>query len=65
MLLIFRNYGIFPTSLKIVKVMPLLKKGSPEILSTYRPISFILVLDKISETFLINAITILKFVVLQ
>ena len=31
--------GIFPESIKIARVVPIFKSGSPEILTNYRPIS--------------------------
>lgn len=43
------NKGIFPNALKTAIVVPLLKKGNPEMLSNYRPISILSVLSKIFE----------------
>ena len=41
--------GIFPDMMKLVKVIPLYKKTSPEDPSSYRPISLLSVLSKITE----------------
>ncbi|XP_047112220.1 uncharacterized protein LOC124788975 [Schistocerca piceifrons] len=39
--------GIFPDALKIAKVSPLLKKGSPDLVSNYRPLSILSIFSKI------------------
>ncbi|XP_049767949.1 uncharacterized protein LOC126101318 [Schistocerca cancellata] len=41
--------GIFPDALKIAKVSPLLKKGSPDLVSNYRPLSILSIFSKILE----------------
>ena len=41
--------GIFPEKLKIVKVIPLHKGGSTQDLNNFRPISLLLIFDKIIE----------------
>ena len=41
--------GVFPESLKILKVIPIHEEGSTQILDNYRPISLLSVFDKIIE----------------
>ena len=41
--------GIFPDKLKIAKVIPLFKKGDPEQIDKYRPISILPAISKIIE----------------
>ena len=41
--------GIFPSSLKVSKVVPIHKKGDKSILSNYRPISILSVFSKLFE----------------
>lgn len=43
------NQGIFPKSFKTAVIIPLLKKGDPEMISNYRPISILSTLSKILE----------------
>ena len=43
------DMGIFPDNLKIAKVKALYKKGSPKLLTNYRPISILPVFSKIFE----------------
>ena len=43
------NCGVFPTSLKIARVIPIFKSGSFDIMSNYRPISVLPVFSKIFE----------------
>lgn len=46
--------GIYPSAFKIVKIIPVFKKGDCNILSNYRPIALIPVLSKILELLLKN-----------
>ena len=46
------SLGIFPNKLKLVKVIPVYKKGSAEELNNYRPISLLPSLSKIFERLL-------------
>ena len=41
--------GVFPSDLKIVKVIPIHKGGSTDDMNNYRPISLLSVFDKIME----------------
>ena len=41
--------GIFPDKLKIVKVLPLYKKGRDDIFDNYRPISLLPAISKVFE----------------
>ena len=43
------QYGIFPEPLKIAKITPIFKKGSPYIVNNYRPISILPQLSNIFE----------------
>ena len=43
------NTGIFPDTLKVAKVMPLLKKGDNNLLNNYRPISLLPAISKVFE----------------
>ena len=40
---------IFPNKIKLAKIIPVFKKGSPLLLSNYRPISLLTVFSKILE----------------
>ena len=42
--------GLYPDSFKLSRVVPIFKKGSPQLVSNYRPISTISVFSKIFET---------------
>ena len=44
--------GIYPDSLKIAKVIPIFKKGSPTSVNNYRPISILSTINKIFEKIL-------------
>ena len=48
------NCGVFPTELKLAKVIPLYKGDSKYILSNYRPVSVLPVLSKILERLMYN-----------
>jgi len=41
--------GIFPSKLKVAKVVSLFKKGDPEFASNYRPISLLPIFSKLFE----------------
>ena len=41
--------GIFPTKLKIARVIPLFKKGDPHVFDNYRPICLVPAISKIFE----------------
>ena len=43
------NTGVFPSQLKIAKVIPIFKKDDNKIFNNYRPISFVPVLSKVVE----------------
>ena len=45
----FMAFGIFPDILKVGKVSPIYKKGNPQLLDNYRPVSVIPLLGKIFE----------------
>lgn len=49
--------GIYPSSFKVIKVIPIFKKGSVDDPNNYRPISLIPILSKIFEYLLKNQIT--------
>ena len=44
--------GVFPESMKIARVVPIFKSGSPEIMTNYRAISVLSVFSKIFEKFI-------------
>ena len=46
--------GIFPQKIKCAKVIPIFKKGSPHLLSNYRPISILPAFSKILERLVYN-----------
>ena len=48
--------GIFPDNLKLVKVIPLFKKGDPTSINNYQPISLLPALSKIFERVIYNQI---------
>ena len=45
----FMKYGIFPDVLKIGKITPIFKKGNPEDIGNYRPVSTLPIFGKIFE----------------
>lgn len=49
--------GIYPTSFKIIKVIPIFKNGSADEPNNYRPISLIPIISKVFEYLLKNQIT--------
>ena len=49
--------GIFPDSLKIAKIVPIFKKGSPWEVGNYRPISLLPAISKIFEKVINNQLT--------
>ena len=46
------NEGIYPSNLKIAKVIPIFKKGDPTAINNYRPISILSPINKIFEKIL-------------
>lgn len=48
------KYGIFPEQLKLALVKPIYKKGDPEVLDNYRPISLLPSFSKIFEIAMAN-----------
>ena len=50
--IIFRSYEMFPLEWKKANVTPVLKKTNKQELKNYRPISLLLVLDKIFKRLL-------------
>ena len=50
------NTGIFPSQLKISKVIPLYKVNDETLLSNYRPIALLLSVSKIFENLMLNQI---------
>ena len=50
------NKGVFPSELKISKVIPILKKGTPLNVNNYRPISLLHVISKLIERIVYNRV---------
>lgn len=51
------DLGIFPNSLKVARVTPVLKKGNPQNLTNYRPISILPIFSKIIEKLILTRLT--------
>ena len=49
--------GIYPNSLKMAKVIPILKKGDPTLVNNYRPISILSPINKIFEKIIYSRLT--------
>ena len=49
--------GVYPTNLKIAKVIPIFKKGDPTSVNNYRPISILSTINKIFEKILYARLT--------
>lgn len=56
----FFDSGVFPSKWKISRIMPLLKKGNPQHIENYRPISNICSLAKVFERCLLNELKALE-----
>ena len=48
------NSGMFPSSLKLARVMPIFKKGDQQDCNNYRPISVLFIISKLIEKLLYN-----------
>ena len=51
------NSGVYPSNLKIAKVIPIFKKGDPTSVNNYRPISILSPINKIFEKILYTRLT--------
>ena len=51
------NAGVYPSNLKIAKVIPIFKKGDPTSVNNYRPISILSPINKIFEKILYSRLT--------
>ena len=48
--------GVFPTELKLARVVPIFKSGDPSLLSNYRPISMLSLFSKFFEKIVYNLV---------
>ena len=51
------NQGVFPSKMKLAKVIPIFKKGSKDNVENYRPISLLPVFSKLFERLIYNRLT--------
>ena len=48
--------GVFPSELKLARVVPIFKSGDPSLLTNYRPISVLSFFSKIFEKVVYNIV---------
>ena len=51
------EFGIFPSCLKVARIVPIFKEGDPHLAENYRPISTLSVFSKIFETLMCTRLT--------